>query len=432
MPVKITSLTQEQRDQMKPWAEKWIAEGLRTDRCDREAFKKGIDECYAIASLKPVPIIWVSSPMAGAFAAPIASQLIAYLKNSAVDSAVGSEVGSEVRSVVDSEVRSAVDSEVDSAVYSAVYSAVGSAVDSVVGSEVDSVVRSEVGSAVYSEVGSDVGSVVRSEVYSEVYSAVDSAVYSAVYSEVGSAVGSAVYSEVYSEVRSAVRKLFKPSFYHYWIGGQFWAAWDAYISYFLEICQWQPEGDIKTRALAYKESKVNSCYYWPNKHFVMVCDRPLHIHLDDQGRLHSSNDLAIKWEDGWGIAMIHGVKVPNKAVLAPETLTLDETLSEQNAEVRRILTEIYGIDRYIEQSNAELVHFDQIPVTRGSDRMMPRALIKDQFNDYYLEGWDSSTTRVYFMLVWHPEVIDFAPPKTCKEAHELISGCEETKCLAQS
>lgn len=130
--------------------------------------------------------------------------------------------------------------------------------------------------------------------------------------------------------------------------------------------------------------------------------------------------------------MIHGVKVPEKVIFHPESITMEEITSEPNAEVRRILTERFGVDRYLVESNATLIHFDQIPVTTGSERLMPRALLKDQFGDYYLEGTDGSTTRFYFMLVHTPNITEFKAPKTCREAHERICGLDETLCIAQS
>ena len=139
---KITKLTKEQETRFGEWRDRWISIGLCTDRADWLRFEKAARECYSIINLNPdVPIIHVSSPMVGAFAAPIAALIInitrelkklewtkAFRDQKAVGSAVGSEVGSAVESAVGLAVRSAVGSAVDSAVGSAVDSAVGSAV----------------------------------------------------------------------------------------------------------------------------------------------------------------------------------------------------------------------------------------------------------------------------------------------------------------
>src|SRR3990167_3675031 len=149
MPKKIKMLTPEQEKQMKPWAAKWIEEGLRTDPIDMDRFTDAARRCYSFAGLNfPATVVRVDSPLVGALSAGIADSI-----GSAVDSAVYSAVDSSV----DSPVYSAVDSAIDSPVRSAVYSAVNSAVDSAV----DSAVRSAVYSAVNSAVGSAVDSAVR-------------------------------------------------------------------------------------------------------------------------------------------------------------------------------------------------------------------------------------------------------------------------------
>ena len=55
---------------------------------------------------------------------------------------------------------------------------------------------------------------------------------------------------------------------------------------------------------------------------------------------------------------VHGVRVPRKVVEAPETLTVQEIASEPNAEVRRIMLDRYGPDRYLRESGAQLVDDD--------------------------------------------------------------------------
>ena len=53
---------------------------------------------------------------------------------------------------------------------------------------------------------------------------------------------------------------------------------------------------------------------------------------------------------------IHGVLVPAYAVVRPDKITLKEIESEDNAEVRRILTERFGWERYIRESGAQQTH----------------------------------------------------------------------------
>ena len=389
---KITKLTAEQTAAMPAQVKKWVGIGLSCEPIDVEKSKDAIRKCYEFAGLNPdVPYIKVTSPLVLAVAGPIADFIICNNilggsdRRTAVDSAVDSAVRSAVRSAVDSAVRSAVDSAVgsavdsavrsavrsavysavDSAVYSAVYSAVDSAVDSavgsVVGSAVYSAVDSAVGSVVRSAVDSAVGSAVRSAVYSAVDSAVYSAVRSAVDSAVDSAVGSAVYSAVYSAVdsavRSAVRSELVTAINNYWnayIGGRFWAPWHAFEEFLITGANADVDEDIKSRAVAYREANSNSGWWYPTKHFVMVCEAPKHIHLENKV-LHHASELAIEWEDGWGFAAWRGTTVPGHWIVGSKKPTAKEVLSHANVEVRRSGCEIIGWDAVLTELNASMV-----------------------------------------------------------------------------
>jgi hypothetical protein len=48
------------------------------------------------------------------------------------------------------------------------------------------------------------------------------------------------------------------------------------------------------------------------------------------------------YPDGWGFYAWHGVVVPEKVILAPETLTREDFLNEQNVAVRRVIQERIG------------------------------------------------------------------------------------------
>ncbi len=93
---RIDRLTEDQKALMPTWRDEWIKIGLSTEPADRPRFEKAVRECYAYSNLdSKIPIIWVSSPMVGAFAAPLAASIICAFKkekDSAVHSAVEYDV----------------------------------------------------------------------------------------------------------------------------------------------------------------------------------------------------------------------------------------------------------------------------------------------------------------------------------------------------
>jgi hypothetical protein len=64
---------------------------------------------------------------------------------------------------------------------------------------------------------------------------------------------------------------------------------------------------------------------------------------------------ALKYRDGWAVYCVGGVQVPGEIIEKPETLTVQRIDSEQNAEVRRVMVDLYGRERYLKDAGAELL-----------------------------------------------------------------------------
>ena len=62
------------------------------------------------------------------------------------------------------------------------------------------------------------------------------------------------------------------------------------------------------RAEANRKISESVNYIWPNRDFVMVCDRPKEINRNEQGRLHNRKGKSIEYKDGWGLYHLNGVK----------------------------------------------------------------------------------------------------------------------------
>lgn len=164
---------------------------------------------------------------------------------------------------------------------------------------------------------------------------------------------------------------------------------------------------------------AKSCgWLFPYKDLCIVTSGPKSVSLLD-GEIHNESGPAIAYADGFSVYGLNGVRVPEKAVMAPETITLDEIKSESNAEVKRILREKYGTGKYLNDVGAKVVDFDND--FHGGFR----GLLEDNEGNRYLEGSDGSTGRVYFMRVPNDS-------KTCRQAHEALCGMSEDMRVGQS
>jgi hypothetical protein len=99
-------------------------------------------------------------------------------------------------------------------------------------------------------------------------------------------------------------------------------------------------------------------WWWPFEHVAILCERPTELHLDERARLHHGDGSALAYADGFALHRWRGVTIPVEFAQTLAALTPDVIRNERNAELRRIMLEHYGHDRYIVDSGAEPVQQD--------------------------------------------------------------------------
>jgi hypothetical protein len=75
--------------------------------------------------------------------------------------------------------------------------------------------------------------------------------------------------------------------------------------------------------------------------------KPIRLERDSQGHFHSADGRCVQYRDGWGFYAWHGVRVPAKVALSPEALTKEDWRQEKNREVRLVIQERLGPERFI-------------------------------------------------------------------------------------
>jgi len=92
--------------------------------------------------------------------------------------------------------------------------------------------------------------------------------------------------------------------------------------------------------------------------WAFVSERPSIIKRDDRNRLHSENGPALAYPDGFTIHAIHGVRVPADVIEQPASITIQRIEKETNAEIRRVMIDLYGQARYLIDARADQIHAD--------------------------------------------------------------------------
>ncbi|WP_375231947.1 DUF6745 domain-containing protein [Streptomyces sp. NWU339] len=100
-------------------------------------------------------------------------------------------------------------------------------------------------------------------------------------------------------------------------------------------------------------------WWWPFEKVAVVCERPVALHRDEAGRLDHGDGPALEFPDGFALCAWRGMPVPRAFLKELRTLTPERIRAEENAELRRVMLEYYGYDRYLTDSGAEPVHQDE-------------------------------------------------------------------------
>ncbi|WP_394437791.1 DUF6745 domain-containing protein [Streptomyces sp. SGAir0957] len=119
------------------------------------------------------------------------------------------------------------------------------------------------------------------------------------------------------------------------------------------------ESDLRLFALDGLAQVARSAgWWWPYERVAVVCERPTALHRDEAGRLDCATGPALAFPDGFALHAWRGMPVPADFLAGLAGLTPQRIREEENAELRRVMLEHFGYDRYLTESGAEPVHRD--------------------------------------------------------------------------
>ncbi|MEH2404154.1 DUF6745 domain-containing protein [Nostoc sp.] len=135
-----------------------------------------------------------------------------------------------------------------------------------------------------------------------------------------------------------------------WFKTHLYSSVCSWVDFYISIlnCSYN---QIKWQAL---QSLLEYCsWILPYEKICIVCDRPLHLRFDNQNILHAEGEPAIEFTDGYSLYSYHGVTLPEKyGKIHPQQWQAEWLLSEENAELRRVLIQGIGYARIYQELQA--------------------------------------------------------------------------------
>lgn len=122
----------------------------------------------------------------------------------------------------------------------------------------------------------------------------------------------------------------------------------------------------------------------------------------------ASQGVGVRWR---------GVPIDERIAFRPDTISVDEVLAETNSEVRRVLLERMGYEKFLLEAEAQTLDCDRDP---GGERRLMRVMMQDDEPLVCLSVFCPSTQRQYMLRV---------PPATgtCRQAAAWIAGFDRTE-----
>ncbi|HTJ40283.1 MAG TPA: hypothetical protein VL738_44365 [Dactylosporangium sp.] len=106
----------------------------------------------------------------------------------------------------------------------------------------------------------------------------------------------------------------------------------------------------------------SASWWWPYANVAILSDRPDALHRDNIGRLHAADAPALHYSDGYALHAWRGMPIPSELVDRLAHLTHREIAGERNAELRRVMLEHFGYERYLREAGARKVSQDECGV----------------------------------------------------------------------
>jgi len=103
-------------------------------------------------------------------------------------------------------------------------------------------------------------------------------------------------------------------------------------------------------------------WWWPLERAAVLSERPVELHRDNLGRLHHGEGAALSYPDGWAMYAWHSMPIPPELAAELPNVTAERIRKEENAEIRRVMLEHFGFERYLRESKAKRLHEDECGV----------------------------------------------------------------------
>lgn len=137
-----------------------------------------------------------------------------------------------------------------------------------------------------------------------------------------------------------------------------WAGWECYLTANRDVLGLRLSSH--DNYYSWEQASIHGGFRIVHEEFCIVSDFPSRLRIDEDNRPHCEDGPSHLWRDGWALYYWHGVNVTEQIICRPQTLTVEQIRTEMNVEVRRVMIERIGWERYCQMAGMKVIHRDSL------------------------------------------------------------------------
>ena len=324
-------LKPEHAERFAEYRDRWIGHAMRTSPMtedERDLCRSAVVEMYRLAGKNAPRVVFVASPLIAARAAGCSAWLLAGNRAgdtatyAATRAATSAATYAATYAATSDATRAATSDATRAATYAATYAATSDATDAATSDATDAATYAATDAA--TRAATDAANLSRWYVVPDIR-----AITGNIAGEGGTKCAALVYR-----------------FRH---GGNQWAGWSSSAEWYREVARLPIDW---SKWMPWVTLAEHSGPRYVHERFCIISDFPEILKVDNANRPHSATGPFCRWRDGFALYAWHGIRVPAWIIEHPERVTIDGINAETNAEIRRVMIDRFGFDRYLRESGA--------------------------------------------------------------------------------